>query len=88
LESDNAPGSGKPNRLLQQPIGSARSAGHEARMHQIEGACGQLGVVDVARHELDVVLAARPHALACMLEEDGIRIEADDLPRRADALAE
>jgi hypothetical protein len=33
-------------------------------------------------------LATRPHALARMLEEDGIRIEADDLPRRADALAE
>ena len=33
-------------------------------------------------------LAASPHALVCMLEEDGIRIEADDLPRRTDALAE
>jgi hypothetical protein len=51
------------------------STGHEARMHQIEGACRQLGVIGVAHHKLNVVLAARPHALARMLEEDGIRIK-------------
>ena len=57
-------------------------------MHQIEAAGRQIGAVDIPLHELDVVLAARPYALARMLEEDGIHIETDDLPRCANALAE
>ncbi len=88
LESDNAPGSCKPNRLLQQPIGSARSAGHEARMHQIEAAGRQIGAVDVARNKLGVVLPAHACTLARMLEEDAIHIETNYLPCSTNAVSE